>query len=69
MNPENDEEDAMFMNEAFAMREHEAWSSDKMTAKVLLAYDRITSFFAYEEYMEEWLLITTIEEAKQAPLL
>ena len=67
--PENDEENAMFMNEAFAMRDDEAWSSDKMTAKVPTAYDGITSFFAYEEYVEEWLLITTIEEAKQAPLL
>ena len=47
--PDNDEEDAVFMNEAFAMREDEAWSSDKMTAKVPPAYDGITSFFAYEE--------------------
>ena len=65
--PENDEEDTVFMNEAFAMRDDEAWSSDKMTAKVRPAYDGITYFFACEEYVEEWLLITTIEEAKQAP--
>ena len=51
--PENDEEDARLMNEAFAMRDDEAWSSDKMTAKVPPAYDGITSFFAYEEYAEE----------------
>ena len=57
--PENDEEDAVFMHGAFAMRDDEAWSSDKMTAKVPPAYDGLTSFFAYEEYVEEWLLITT----------
>ena len=67
--PENDKEYAMFMNEAFAMRDDEAWSSDKMMAKVPPAYYGITSFFAYEEYVEEWLLITTVEEAKQAPLI
>ena len=61
--------DAMSMNKAFAMRDDEAWSSDKMTAKVPPAYDGITSFFAHEEYVEEWLLITPIEESKQAPLL
>ena len=67
--PENDEEDAVFMHEAFAMRDDEAWGSDKMTAKVPPAYDGLTSFFAYEEYVEEWLLITTIDEDKRAPLL
>jgi hypothetical protein len=67
--PENDEEDAAFMQEAFAMKDDEAWSSDKMTAKVPPAYDGLSSFFAYEEYVEEWLLITTIEPDKQAPLL
>ena len=51
------------------MKDDAAWGSDKMTAKVPLAYDGITSFFAYEEYVEEWLLITTIDEDKQAPLL
>ena len=42
--PENVEEDAMFMNEAFAMRDDEAWSSGKMTAKVPPAYDGATTF-------------------------
>ena len=67
--PENIEEDAAFMHEAFAMRDDEAWSSDKMTTKVPPAYDGLTSFFAYEEYVEEWLLITTIDDDKRAPLL
>ena len=57
------------MEEIFAVRDDEAWSSDKMIAKVPPAYDGLTSFFAYEEYVEEWLLITTIEAEKQAPLL
>ena len=67
--PENDEEDAACMEDAFAMRDDEAWSTDKMTAKVPPAYDGLSSFFAYEEYVEEWLLITTVDPEKQAPLL
>ena len=65
--PGNDEEDSMFMNEAFVTKYDEVWSSNKMTAKVPPAYDGITSFLVYEKYVEEWLLITTIEDAKQAP--
>ena len=69
LTPENEEEDSEWMESIFAVRDDEAWSSDKMTAKVPPAYDGISSFFAYEEYVEEWLLITTIEAEKQAPLL
>ena len=67
--PDNDEEDTEWMESILAVRDDEAWSSDKMTAKVPPAYDGLTSFFAYEEHVEEWLLITTIEAEKQAPLL
>ena len=69
LTPEYDEEDSEWMESIFAVRDDEAWSSDKMTAKVPPAYDGLTSFFAYEEHVEEWLLITTIEAEKQAPLL
>ena len=40
-----------------------------MTAKVPPAYDGITSFFNFEENVEEWQLITTVEENEQAPLI
>ncbi len=53
LTPENDEEDSEWMESIFAVRDDEAWSSDKMTAKVPPAYDGISSFFAYEEYVEE----------------
>ena len=69
LTPENDEEDSEWMESIFAVRDDEAWSSDQMTAKVPPAYDGLSSFFAYEEHVEEWLLITTIEAEKQAPLL
>ena len=67
LTPENDEEDSEWMESIFAVRDDEAWSSDKMTAKVPPAYDGISSFFAYEEYVEEWLLITTIEAENKLP--
>ena len=69
LTPEYDEEDAEWLESILAVRDDEAWSSDKMTAKVPPAYDGLSSFFAYEEHVEEWLLITTIEAEKQAPLL
>ena len=51
--PENDEEDVAFMQEPFAMKDDEAWSSDEMTAKGPPAYDGLSSFFSCEECVEE----------------
>ena len=53
LTPKNDEEDSEWMESIFAVRDDEAWSSDKMTAKVPPAYDGLSSFFACEEYVEE----------------
>ena len=67
--PDDDVEDAMLTEEIYAVHDADAWNSDKMTAKVPPAYDGITSYFSFEENVEEWQLITTVEEEKQAPLI
>ncbi len=64
--PEMDPEDTQFM---YATKEDEAWQSDKMTPKVPPGYDGTTSFFAYEEAVQEWLSICVIEDHRKVPVL
>ena len=67
--PDEDIEDAMLTGEVYAVHDADAWNSDKMTAKVPPAYDGLSSYFSFEENVEEWQLITIVEENKQAPLI
>ena len=64
--PDDDVEDAMLSEEIYAIHDADAWNSEKMTAKVPPAYDGISSYFSFEENVEELQLIITVEENKQA---
>ena len=67
--PDDNVKDAMLSGEIYAVHDADAWNPVKMTAKVPPAYDGISSYFSFEENVEEWQLITTVEENKQAPLI
>jgi hypothetical protein len=58
--------------EVLASGDDEAYKTLKMTAKVPPAFDGHTQtqgYFAYEENVEEWVSITTIEPRLRGPLL
>ena len=67
--PDENTEDAMLTGEVYAVHDADALNSDKMTAKVPPAYDGLSSSFSFKENVEEWQLITIVEENKQAPLI
>ena len=58
--PEDYDEDHVVEN-ALAARDDEALASLKMTPKIAPAFDGSTPFYMYEEIVEEWTSLTTLE--------
>ena len=61
-------------HEAFAVRRGNPQMSNihmtqQMTTKVALAYDGRTSFFAFEDAIDDWCDITELEAEKRGPAL
>ena len=55
----------------FASGEYEALARGalKFTSKLAPAFDGVSSWFQFEDLVEEWLDITTLDEEKRAPCL
>ena len=60
-----DPEDALLTGDAYAAQDAEAWNTSKMSQKVPPAYDGISSFFSFEELVEEWQTITSVEVGRR----
>ena len=58
--PADYDEDNVVEN-ALAARDDEALSSLKMTSKIAPAFDGSMPFYMYEEIVEEWISLTTLE--------
>ena len=60
-------------HEAFAMRRGNPQTTNihmtQMTTKVAPAYDGRTSFFAFEDAIDDWCDITELEAKKRGPAL
>ena len=66
--PQNDDQ----LNDCLAAGDDEAWRSLKMTIKVPPAFNghvQTQGYFAYEDSVEEWVSITSVEKDKRGPLL
>ena len=67
-------DDGWNAHDAFAMRRSNPQSStirmtQQMTTKVAPAYDRRTSFFAFEDVIDDWCDITELEAERRGPAL
>ena len=66
--PQNDDQ----LNDCLAAGDDEAWRSLKMTIKVPPAFNghvQTQGYFAYEDSVEEWVSITSVDKDKRGPLL
>ena len=64
-----DLDDETIIADAFATGDDEALRGQKMTAKIAPGYDGRIPFYMYEEIVEEWLSITTLEKRLLGPNL
>ena len=67
-------DDGWNAHDAYAMRRITPQSytihmTQQMTTRVALAYDRRTSFFAFEDAIDDWCDITELEAERRGPAL
>ena len=60
---------AMAANDAWAAEDHVDGPKPTMTNKIPPTFDGRSSWFAYEEKLDDWLDITTVDPEKQGPSL
>ena len=64
-----DYDEAEILNDALAAADEEALRGTKMTAKIVPAYDGKFPLYMFEEIVEEWVSITTLEARLRGPNL